>query len=492
MSSIIGYDFMEIVPSPAVTSSAQFNNDIKFTIEQPTDAYISGKNSYISLGVQIIMTREDNTQTTLEPIVNSGTRLLPTAISVPYICQNPGGALFQNISCTVNNTDITNYQQAQQTNTLYRMLYESQEEEKTTNSLNAIIPMSLDDVSVQTGVVYDKAYELGRKIGVAAGNLAAFALLFTKRMTWALKNQYNFDKYNTNKLTFQVPIPLFFTNDLIYVGSNGKIGITLNVDPNWYRNLIQIAGSNTCTIANGAPYTVTNLNSGFAACSINVGITDMRLYLSRAHSLSIPRSVKLPYHLKQYSTYWAPLSNGTNNTFSFNFKDGRRISHIILAFVNASGTAFKYSPTDFSSGFTINGNAEQRVTNDGMTNLNKIQLTFGNTIYPLTPYNLDSTTTSNTNDLGRAYMDYIVNNDGLKDRSGPLLSFSQWQVQNVYIFKTRQPIENLSSQCYINCSVNQNAAATNIFVLALYDEYIGITLDEFGRAQTMDVSSSPV
>ena len=192
MSNLYGNDFFEISPSPAISTSANFNNDIKFNIEQPTSAYISGKNSYISIGLQIVMTREDGTSHTLEPIINTGTRAIPTAISIPYLTQNPCAALFQNISCNVNNNDLTNFQQAPQTNTLYRMLYESDSENKTCNSTNSIIPMTTDDTDTTLGAICNDADLLFANIGGNAGaadiNLIAFRKLFNKRMIWALKN----------------------------------------------------------------------------------------------------------------------------------------------------------------------------------------------------------------------------------------------------------------------------------------------------------------
>ena len=105
--------------------------------------------------LQITMTRDENVAGLLMPIVNTGTRVVPTAISVPYICPNPAGALFQNISCYVKGTQISNFQYAQPTNTLYRMLYESAEEQETTNATNPIIPMSISDEAVTPGVIYD-------------------------------------------------------------------------------------------------------------------------------------------------------------------------------------------------------------------------------------------------------------------------------------------------------------------------------------------------
>ena len=120
----------EIPSNPSISSSSNFNGDITFQIDQPSEqCYIVGKQSYLSLQLQITMSREEGTAWLVMPIVNSGNRLQPTALSVPYICTNPAGALFQNVSCYVKGTQISNFQYAQHTNTLYRMLYESEEEQ---------------------------------------------------------------------------------------------------------------------------------------------------------------------------------------------------------------------------------------------------------------------------------------------------------------------------------------------------------------------------
>ena len=97
-----GYDMLEVSSSPAISKSVTFSGDINFHIQQPSEnVYIVGKQSYISVGLQIVMTREDNSEHPLEPIINAGTRAVPTAVSIPYICPNPAGALFQNVSCSI-------------------------------------------------------------------------------------------------------------------------------------------------------------------------------------------------------------------------------------------------------------------------------------------------------------------------------------------------------------------------------------------------------
>ena len=130
------------------------------------------------------MTREDGSQHPLEPIINDGSRLVPTIISVPYLCNNPAGAFFQNTTNYIKGEQITNFQYAQSATTLYRMSYETKEEQKTVNSLNGINPASLDDIDISAKLKnYEDAGKLAAKIG-ATGDIN---VLFTSHMKWAIK-----------------------------------------------------------------------------------------------------------------------------------------------------------------------------------------------------------------------------------------------------------------------------------------------------------------
>ena len=139
------------------------------------------------------MTREDGTQHPLEPIINGGTRVTPTIIPVPYLCNNPAGALFQNMTCYVKGEQISNFHYAQPATTLYRMLYETKEEQKTVNSTNAINPVSHDDIDISAKLPkYEDAAKLAAKIG-ATGDISK---LFISHMKWDLKNnQLNFENF---------------------------------------------------------------------------------------------------------------------------------------------------------------------------------------------------------------------------------------------------------------------------------------------------------
>ena len=105
------------------------------------------------------------------------------------------------------------------------MLFESKLEQETVNSTSKIKVMSQDDQDVTVGVLYDNHLKLGNKLGVTAGdNMKAFSGLSSKRLIWALKNQmYHFDRANTNRLNIQIPLPLFFCDELLhFIGEFNK------------------------------------------------------------------------------------------------------------------------------------------------------------------------------------------------------------------------------------------------------------------------------
>ena len=107
-------------------------------------------------------------------------------------------------------------------------------------------------------------------------------------------NHFNFDKSCTNRINFQIPIPLFYSDELLHFGTDWKCEIVFNIDSNWFSNSIQITGSNACgipvnitpnpNIPAGIPYTVVSGNGItplYNASTITVTVTDLKLYLCR-------------------------------------------------------------------------------------------------------------------------------------------------------------------------------------------------------------------
>ena len=331
-------------------------------------------------------------------------------------------------------------------------------------------------------------------------------------MVWALKNnQFNFDKSCTNRINFQIPLPLFYSDELLHFGTDGKCEIVFNIDPSWYKNLIQIAGSSACTIpaiaaaggnpavAAGTTYTVVSGNgpaATYAPCTITVTVTDLKLYICRAHVTNayVPRSISQTIALKQWCTYKNNLSTGTSNTILAPMKQNRRITHIIIAFTQNAQTPFKSSPTDFSSGFIMSVNAnlhsESNIINDGMTLIKNVSITIGGVTYPQAIYNLSSNST-NTYDQGKAYTDYTVFTDSIRDRNGNILSFSQWQANQIYVFKLKQNLNTTTGDCYVTIDTTGPVASnTSVFIMGLYDEFSTLKYDEYSRITSLDLNST--
>ena len=521
------FTMLEIPCNPAVSSSVSFTGDMTFTIQQPGDkCFIVPKMSYISVQLQIMQTREDSSVHCLEPIINTGTRAIPTAVSVPYLCQNPAMSLFQNVSCYAGSKQISNYQNASTVNTVYRMMYETEQEQVTVNSTNGIYPMTIDDEGTAPGFAPDNFISLGAMLGVTVDNITAnpptfnttnFGRLFTKHMLWALKNnQFNFNKSTTNRLNFQIPVSLFMTDDLLHFGVDGSCKIIFNVDPNWATNLIQIAGSNTCTIPAigplipaGTNFRITTLanptGANMGACAINVNVQDIKMYICRAHvnNTHVPRSMSLTYYTKGIVTYCTQYNNNANQ-LNFNAPmvtpKGRRLTHIAICFVTNPGTQFKSSPTDLSSGFT-NAVPEVVNTTDMQSLIQLVSITYGGYTLPQAQYNLTYTqnnnnnvpgaTPSTTNDLQKAFSDFTIFTDSFRDRVGSTLSFSKWLAQQIYVFKTRQDMNITSSdvQVVIRC-ITPPTVSSNVYVIGLYDEYITMRYDEFARVTDVDTDGS--
>ena len=140
-------DMLELTTTPTISRSVTFTGSVTANIAQPSnECRIIGKESYASIELNIQMIREDGTIHCLEPIINAGSRVKPTTISIPHLCQNPAGALFQSVSCYVKGEQVSNYQYAPQVTTLYKMLYETKREQDSINCLSAIKPMNENDV----------------------------------------------------------------------------------------------------------------------------------------------------------------------------------------------------------------------------------------------------------------------------------------------------------------------------------------------------------
>ena len=497
-SAVYSTDFIDVPSNPSISSSVNFANDITFSINQSGDTFIVGKESYFSIGLQIAMTREDASIHPLEPIINSATtnsRATPLVLSVPYIAPNPAMCLFQNVACTLKGEQISSYQYVPQTNTAYRLLCENDQEQKFIQSTNPINLLSLEDQSVVKGAQYDEYAKVLSDIG--ATGATGGSNMFSKHMIWALKNnsKLGYNKYNIQKLNFQAPLPLFFADEMLNFG-DGKCEITFNVEPNWYKQIIQIAGSNSCTVTNGIDYTVVNSAPAASPCQIQVNITDFRLHLCRAHVTSshIPRSISQTIFMKQFCPYVTQLANG-NNTIVAPMKSNRRITDIVVAFFVSNPTdKFKSTPSDFSCSFSKDTTTESKNTTDVISQLSNVSLQYGGFTLPQVSYNLQTSTSTaggyTNNDMGRAYYDFLVLSGAFKTGNS-IMTFSQFCAQPIFIFKTRNsPNDVGNNNAYLTVNTTSTATNSSVLVLGMYDENLTLSYDEFNRLVGLKLDSA--
>ena len=120
--------------------------------------------------LNITMTDENGNAGPLRPIINTGTRAAPTNISIPYLSVNPAICFWNNGICNVDTKQLSLIPEIQQTNTLYRMIFESVAENKSVNAQNSLTPPNIDDVSTDLGL-YDDIFRLSKKINPAGGNI---------------------------------------------------------------------------------------------------------------------------------------------------------------------------------------------------------------------------------------------------------------------------------------------------------------------------------
>ena len=82
----------------------------------------------------------------------------------------------------------------------------------------------------------------------------------------------------------------------------------------------------------------------------------------------------------------------------------------------------------------------------------------------------------------------------IRDRNGSLLSFSEWQANQIYVFKLKQNLNTTTGDCYVTINTNAitvgNASPTSVFVMGLYDEYLTLKYDEYSRITSLELNST--
>ena len=166
-------------------------------------------------------------------------------------------------------------------------------------------------------------------------------------------------------------------------------------------------------------------------------------------------------------------------------QDMRHMTHIIIAFLQPTGTTGKSSLTDFSCEFNnttliggvINPLVETINTTVANNNISSFYITYDKQ-YPNPAYTFGNDPT-NAMELSRAYYETLINTNALSDRSGSMFEFSTWLQNTIFVFKTSEDYSTIINQ--VNATINLKAAnnnqTTTAAIMGLYDEEIKFEYD---------------
>ena len=298
MSVPFGFSYQRVKSSQNF-QLGNFQGEYQFDFMSESEEWISMKNCYISLIVDVIHCNEGGYsanayQNVLQPIVNASsanpkTRITATQISIPYVNQNPLVNFFQMISCDIAGENITYQTNVAAVNTLYRTLYESRQEQPTINSTNKLVPMSLAEADCQPNKpssMLSDYWADNNNVAGAAGIMANKAnISLSNRQIWALGQMYGFNKWNEQELNGQIPVPLGYCDELL--PPNTPVSLKFQTNPQFASDVINIAGSTMCALPNGygKPLQVLPYPNGgtgaMVANTIYVGVRDMIIWIAR-------------------------------------------------------------------------------------------------------------------------------------------------------------------------------------------------------------------
>ena len=197
-----------------------------------------------------------------------------------------------------------------------------------------------------------------------------------------------------------------------------------------------------------------------------------------------PRSVPGSIRMKKWVTNLYNLTSGSSINMTVSLQDMRHMTHIIIAFLQPTGTTGKSSLTDFSCGFNttipnnpVNAIVEAINTTTANNNISSFYITYDKQ-YPNPAYTFGNDPT-NAMELSRAYYETLINTNALSDRSGSMFDFSTWLQNTIFVFKTSEDYSTIINQ--VNATINLKAAnnnqTTTAVVMGLYDEEIKFEYD---------------
>lgn len=435
------YNFIPHRPTSDI-GFRNFNSNVTFdNITIPAGKFPDFSQSYFAITLQVSGASNDDPLTEIlisDSYFNIGNNVTNTVT----LSSDPCSCLFTKMSNYIGDKHMSSIENVPQCDQLKNMVFESNQTINTTLSTNNIYWNRSKNNYSNTFNGYSDSI-------LVRSNEQEQRIQAEKSPFW---------KSRTNKLIWKPILPIFNISDPFPSGS--KIKFIFNIDPNWRRRIIFGQRSGVTLEVSG----------DLEKTKIRVNVVEMVFYLCLYDS-----NVKLPKQLsyKFYEVYSTikTLQDAVSDKFSVAIPRGTY--KILVTFFDARiGTSTLYSPTNFNIPDT--------------KNIQELTLSYSGQFYPIEPYNFsasfdssDWTEATNTNDIFRAYQDYLINTESFEDNSGASLNLAEWCAQPIFVHQIIRMPGDLSSNLDVNIKTQgpRLGANTSVLVMCLYTNEVIYELD---------------
>lgn len=453
-----GIDYYEVPSNPSV-SYGNFQNEIYFPFTTPSESWVVPRMSYISLKLRIVYCGAS----AATALLNSATGSSNNYKCLFYLCNNIVGGLFRSARVLIDGTEISNIQDYGSASTLYNMCFSNQNVESTVDSINKIELMNstdMDTILIPT---------------VNATNPATTFRYTNGREEYAKRCTLIFNSFNENEICANLFLPLFLSENLI--PPNVKCEVRLTVDPSYEYNIVQWTDE---LATNYAGTSISKLTAASAPAGttrsvlVGCGGAALQLYRLKYYNPGVDmvaniRNIKL----KQMYSQIVPLVGSSVNT-TMSIPAQRHVTHILAGFIHTSRGSYKKSTTDFTAGFT-NANPEVKNTYWAGDYLKSIKFTYKGQRFPDPAYNLDTSASTNSNNLLRAFAEFMNMSEHRLYGNGSLFDFNKWMDNKVFCFRTDGAFKSNDTNIYVNCEFSHEPTDSTLLVVLLYEETLRLT-----------------
>lgn len=286
----------------------------------------------------------------------------------------------------------------------------------------------------------------------------------------------------TSVISCHIPCSVFESAQLLPGCTDLSVYFSINGQ---YRNLLlddQTTKANVVLFSDFA--TPPTQDAG----TVGVSVTDF--WLNR-YTVTDDSQVGLDQEMLFYNYFYQPNSVQSSN-FSYTLTIPPATRKLLFCFVATNrggvgvpGTDGQSSETDFNTGFST--------TNNAVETCRSLMVRHDGNSYPAVQYDMAPLTqVSASQDVQRAYQDFIANTSANCDRLGPSLATkNQWALQKMFVWMLPQGGSVSSSQIEVTYQSTNMALAsgqTNIICIAYAVDKITLRVDQNQHLRVLDLS----